>query len=205
MSHTPESLPLPESPVGDPVDPAVGVVPERRRNLLILLAALSAIVLIVDQASKFWAEGTLVVGERTPLIGDLLGLDLIYNPGAALSIATGLTWVLTIVATAVVVVVVRASRRIGSMSWAIALGLLLGGALGNLVDRFLREPGFAQGHVVDFIAYGNVFVGNIADIAIVTAAGLIIVASLRGISLDGSREVRARPDQASTEPESTRD
>ncbi|RYV52498.1 signal peptidase II [Pengzhenrongella frigida] len=209
MSHTPDVSPLPEPLAGLSVDPPGGsgspsVAPRRRRQLLILLTALAVGVLAVDQVTKIWAEGTLVIGERTPLVGDLLGLSLIHNPGAALSIATGMTWVLTLVATAVVVVVVRASRRIGSMTWAIAFGLLLGGALGNLADRFLREPGFARGHVVDFIAYGNVFVGNVADIAIVAAAGLIIVASLRGIGLDGSRETRAQPDQEPTEAESER-
>jgi signal peptidase II len=205
MSHTPDALPLPEPPAVPPAE-SVGdrVPPGRRRRLLTLLTVLTVVVLAGDQLSKIWAEGNLVPGERTPLLGDLLGLSLVHNPGAALSIATGMTWVLTIVATVVVVVVVRASRRIGSLTWAIALGLLLGGALGNLVDRFLREPGVARGHVVDFIAYGNVFVGNVADIAIVVAAGLIIIASLRGIGLDGSREVRAQPGHASQEAESKR-
>ncbi|QTE30666.1 signal peptidase II [Pengzhenrongella sicca] len=166
----------------------------RRRRLLTALTAVAVGVLAVDQATKIWAEAALSGRDRIPVLGDLLGLVLIHNPGAALSIATGMTWVLTIVATVVVVVVLRASRRIGSRGWAIALGLLLGGAVGNLADRFLREPGFARGHVVDFIAYGNLFVGNVADIAIVAAAGLIVVLSLRGIGLDGSREHDPRAD-----------
>lgn len=204
MSHTPDVSPRPEPPA----DPAVktlteGVSPVYRRRLLRTLTALTVAVLVLDQLTKIWAEAALVSGERTPVLGDLLGLSLIHNPGAALSIATGMTWVLTLVATVVVVVVVRASRRIGSVVWAVALGLLLGGALGNLVDRFLREPGFARGHVVDFIAYGDLFVGNVADIAIVAAAGLIIVVSLRGIGLDGSREVRS-PGPASQGSESSR-
>ncbi len=204
MSHSPDASPRPEPPADPAVEtPAEAVAPARRRRLLYLLTTLAVAVLVVDQLTKIWAEATLVSGERTPVLGELLGLSLIYNPGAALSIATGMTWVLTLVATVVVVVVVRASRRIGSAAWAVALGLLLGGALGNLVDRFLREPGFARGHVVDFIAYGDFFVGNVADIAIVAAAGLIIVASLRGIGLDGSREVRS-PGPASPESESTR-
>jgi signal peptidase II len=149
---------------------------------------LALALLAVDQVTKAWAVQTLTVGERSPLIGDLLGLSLLYNPGAALSIATGMTWVLTAIAVVVVVVTVRASRRIGSRGWALALGLLLGGAVGNLVDRFLRDPGPARGHVVDFIAYGDLFVGNVADIAIVGAAGLIMVLSVRGIGLDGTRE-----------------
>ncbi|MGV8965463.1 MAG: signal peptidase II [Cellulomonas sp.] len=204
MSHTPDASPRPEPPADPAVEPLTEAVPPARRRLLLAgLAALAVVVLAVDQLTKVWAEANLVSGERTPVLGDLLGLSLIHNPGAALSIATGMTWVLTIVATVVVVVVVRASRRIGSVTWAVALGLLLGGALGNLTDRFLREPGFARGHVVDFIAYGDIFVGNVADIAIVTAAGLIVVASLLGIGLDGSREVRSSG-PASQESESTR-
>jgi signal peptidase II len=168
------------------------VPPARRRRLLTVLAALAVGVLVVDQLSKAWAVSTLEPGERTAVVGDLLGLSLIYNPGAALSIATGMTWVLTVIAVVVVVVTVRASRRIGSRGWSVALGLLLGGAVGNLVDRFVREPGPARGHVVDFIAYGRLFVGNVADIAIVAAAGVIILLAGLGIGLDGSRESGGR-------------
>jgi signal peptidase II len=219
MSTTPDSVPAHDA---DPAtthpapltDPAVGpvrpgpVTPDapaddgdlaphtvpagRRRRLLTVLATLTVGVLVVDQATKAWALSALQPGERTALVGDLLGLSLIRNPGAALSLATGMTWVLTVIAVVVVVVVVRASRRIGSRGWAVALGLLLGGAIGNLVDRFFREPGPARGHVVDFIAYGRLFIGNVADIAIVGAAAVIVVLAARGIGLDGSREADAR-------------
>ncbi|NMR20598.1 signal peptidase II [Cellulomonas fimi] len=187
----------PDEPAAPPQAPAATADPRRRRRLLLTITVLTVMVLAVDQLTKLWAQRSLVPGDRTPLLGDLLGLTLVYNPGAALSIATGMTWVLTVVATVVVVVVIRASRRIGSRGWAVALGLLLGGALGNLVDRFAREPGFARGHVVDFLAYGDLFVGNVADVAIVGAAGLIILLALRGIGLDGTREhaapAHARP------------
>ena len=165
---------------------------ERRRRLITWTFVLAAAVLLVDQLTKWWAESALVSGGApVPLVGELLQLRLIYNPGAALSIATGMTWVLTVVVVVVVVVIVRAIRRIGSTGWAVALGMLLGGALGNLGDRFFREPGFAEGHVVDFIDYG-VFVGNVADIAIVAAAVLIVLLSFRGIGLDGRRHVEER-------------
>ncbi|KQR11172.1 signal peptidase II [Cellulomonas sp. Leaf334] len=160
----------------------------RRRALLITLFSLSAVVLVLDQLSKAWAISSLVEGERRDLVGNLLGLQLVFNPGAALSIATGMTWVLTIVATVVIVVIVRASRRIGSWAWAVALGLLLGGALGNLVDRLVREPGIARGHVVDFIAYADWFVGNVADIAIVSAAVLVVILAALGVHIDGTRD-----------------
>ena len=99
-----------------------------------------------------------------------------------------MTWVLTLVALGVTVVVVRSARRLGSSGWAVALGLLLGGALGNLYDRFFREPGFARGHVVDFLDWFGWFVGNVADIAIVVAAGLLMILSVLGIRLDGTRD-----------------
>lgn len=175
----------------------------RRRALLITLFSLSAVVLVLDQLSKAWAVEALADGARRDLIGDLLGFQLVFNPGAALSIATGMTWLLTIVATVVIVVVVRASRRIGSTAWAVALGLLLGGALGNLVDRLVREPGVARGHVVDFIAYLDWFVGNVADIAIVAAAVLVVILAATGIHLDGTRDGAAEaddPDAPAPEP-----
>ncbi|WP_163188438.1 signal peptidase II [Cellulosimicrobium sp. SL-1] len=172
-----------------PADLAAGAVRRGpRRVLVVWTVVLAVLVLVLDQLTKWWAESSLTLGDDTiPLVGSLLGLRLIYNPGAALSIATGMTWLLTIVVVAVVVVIVRMVSRIGSRAWAVALGLLLGGALGNLVDRFFREPGFARGHVVDFIAYANWFVGNVADIAIVAAAVMIAVLSVLGIGLDGTR------------------
>lgn len=160
----------------------------RRRSPLVLLLVLLAVgVVAVDQATKAWALSALTEGERTPVLGDLLGLSLVFNPGAALSIATGMTWILTLAALAVTVVVLRVASRLGSRTWAVALGLLLGGAVGNLIDRLVREPGIGRGEVIDFIAYADWFVGNVADIAIVAAAGLMILLGMRGIALDGTR------------------
>ena len=175
------------TPHDDAVTAATGARGPRRR-LLVLLVVLTVGVLLLDQGSKAWALSALDQDRRVTLIGQLLGLRLVFNTGAALSIATGMTWVLTLVALGVVVVVLRVSRRLGSTGWTIALGLLLGGALGNLVDRIVREPGIARGHVVDFIAYADVFVGNVADIAIVVAAGLVMLQAVRGVRIDGSRE-----------------
>ncbi len=178
------------APAPEPHEPSdrPAVAPARRRRLVALLVALAVLVLVVDQVTKAWALRSLDEGVRTPVLGDLLGIQLLFNPGAALGLATGTTWVLTLVAVVVVVVIVRVARRLGSRGWTVALGLLLGGAVGNLVDRMIREPGVARGHVVDFIAYGDLFVGNVADIAIVAAAGLLMLLSLRGVRLDGTRE-----------------
>ncbi|GAA4286815.1 signal peptidase II [Georgenia daeguensis] len=166
------------------------VVPSRlRRRLLALLLGLAAGIVAVDQVTKHLAEARLVRGEIVPLLGDALGLQLVYNPGAAFSFATGMTWVFTIIMVIVAVAVLRVSRRLGSTAWAVALGMLLGGCLGNLYDRLFRDPGFAVGHVVDFISYNGWFVGNVADIAIVGAAVLVALLAVRGREVDGSLAV----------------
>jgi signal peptidase II len=162
--------------------------PDRsRRALVSALAVLAAAVLVLDQVTKAIAVARLRPDRPVPILGDLLQLRIIRNAGAAFSLGTGATWLLTLVAVVIIVVVLRSARRLGSRGWALALGLLLGGALGNLVDRMVREPGLGRGHVVDFIAYGHLFIGNLADVAIVVAALLMAVLSLRGIGLDGVR------------------
>ncbi|MHB1065003.1 MAG: signal peptidase II [Georgenia sp.] len=179
MDTHPDAEPGPE-----PAAPAVP--PQRRRRLLALLLTLTAVVAVLDQVTKYLAESRLEPGELTPVLGDLLGLQLIHNPGAAFSLATGMTWIFTLVSVVVLVVVVRVSRRLGSTTWAVALGLLLGGLLGNLYDRLFRDPGFPEGHVVDFLSYGGLFIGNVADIAIVGAAILVALLALRGREVDGT-------------------
>ena len=202
--HDAGSTPGDDSLAADPASPVVAtsgerpaVDPGRRRSLLRLFLAITVVVLLIDQLTKIWAVAALEPGVRTPLLGDLLGLQLIRNDGAALSIASGMTWLLTIVATVVVVVIVRVSRRLGSRGWAVALGLLLGGALGNLVDRMVREPGPLHGHVIDFLAYWRLFIGNVADIAIVVAAVLVVWLTARGVHVDGTRDHAGRSEQAS--------
>ncbi|WP_420807187.1 signal peptidase II [Actinomyces gaoshouyii] len=161
--------------------------PIGRMGALAIVCLIAAILVAVDQVTKLWAVAALSGHARIPIIGDLLGLVLVRNPGAAFSLATGQTWIFSVVALVVVVVVIRASRGLGSRAWTIALGLVLGGAVGNLIDRLVRAPGPLRGHVVDFIDYGGQFVGNVADIAIVGAAGAIMVLSVLGINLDGTR------------------
>ena len=189
--------------IHEPVDDAATVPTDesRRRRPGVYLAAILGIalaVLVVDQLSKVWAEGALVAGEPArPLLGDIIGLRLIYNSGAALSFGAGMTWVLTLLSAVVVVFIVFSARRIRSVPWAIALGLVLGGALGNLGDRLFRAPGFPEGHVVDFIDYGP-FIGNVADIAIVVAAVVIAVLALTGMGPDGVRAGSASDASAPT-------
>ena len=145
------------------------------------------VTVIADQASKAWALGALDAGEGVSLIGDLLSLRVIRNSGAAFSIGDSMTWVMTLVALAVTVVILAVTPRIGSSRWSLALGLVLGGSLGNLYDRFFRDPGPLRGHVVDFIDYGGLFVGNVADIAIVVGAGVLLWLVFTNVGMDGSR------------------
>lgn len=161
-----------------------------------LLVAL--VVVVVDQLTKIWALRALTPGESVPVIGDLIRLTIIRNPGAAFSIGNQATWLLTLVAVVVLAVVLGSLRRLGHLGWALCLGLLLGGAVGNLVDRLVRAPGVGRGHVVDFIDYGGLFIGNVADIAIVAAALSIAVLAWKGIGLDGSRETRENGDVETT-------
>ncbi|CCH30985.1 signal peptidase II [Actinosynnema sp. NPDC047251] len=171
-----------------------------------LVAALAAIVLVVDQVTKFWAEATLVDRAPVPLLGDFLRLRLLYNPGAAFSLGSGSTWIFTIVAAVAVVVLVRYAIRPQPLGRALALALLLGGATTHLLDRLFREPGFARGHVVDFIDYNGWFVGNVADIALTVGAVLLILFGIADPEDDPTPAAAAErsepdPDVVASDPE----
>ncbi|MHA3684569.1 signal peptidase II [Leucobacter sp. HY1910] len=158
----------------------------------VLLAAIAALVLTVDQVAKNWVVAHLVEGQTVPVLGDFLRWHFVRNPGAAFSMASGSTWIFTILAVAVVVVILWQLRRLRSWPWAVFLGLLLGGVLGNLTDRLTREPGFPEGHVIDFISTPWMWLGfpeaiyNIADIAIVSGMVLFVVITLIGLPIDGT-------------------
>ncbi len=157
-----------------------------------LLGLLAVSILAVDIVTKVIGVATLEGREPVAILGGLVYLQLIRNPGAAFSLATGYTWVLTLIAIGVVVALVRMARRLHSTGWAVALGLVLGGALGNLVDRIFRAPGPMRGAVVDvvllFAPDGRVWpVFNLADSAIVSGGVLLVVLALMGREPDGSR------------------
>ncbi|MFT4124233.1 MAG: signal peptidase II [Microbacteriaceae bacterium] len=159
--------------------------------MAVLLAGAALLVYALDQLTKLLVVARLREGEQLPLIGTLLQLHLVKNSGAAFSLGSGSTWVFALVAAAVAVFIVLFARRIRSLGWATLFGLLLGGTLGNLTDRLLREPGFGTGHVVDFVQlWGFPAIFNIADTAIVTSMALFVLLTLRGIRLDGSRPQR---------------
>lgn len=153
----------------------------------------------LDQVSKWWAAGSLDPFQPRDLVGGLLKLHLTFNPGAAFSIGTNATWVLTLIACAVIAATIFFARRLHSRAWAVGLGLLIGGALGNLTDRFFRAPGAGRGHVVDFLELPHWPIFNVADICVVTAACLIALLSIRGIAIDGSRADRREGSDAADE------
>lgn len=162
-----------------------------------IVAILAALVLAADQFTKHLAIQNLPPEQAVKVLGDFLIFYLIRNPGAAFSLGEGVTWIFTIALAVVAVVIVwLAVTRIRSRVWAVVLGLLLGGVLGNLTDRALREPGFPVGHVVDFIntPWMMPAIYNVADIFIVTMMISVALLVLIGLHLDGTREVRARKD-----------
>ena len=178
---TPLSQPGKTGEESEPTHPASS--PRRIR----LFATVAAVVYAIDVASKMVVVRDLSGHEPISMLGGLLTLRLTRNPGAAFSTATGYTVLLTLVAIGVVICVTRLAARLGSTGWAVALGLLLGGALGNLTDRIFRSPGPLRGHVVDFLELPHWPIFNLADSAIVLGAALITLQSLRGIHLDGRR------------------
>ncbi len=156
-----------------------------------VLAAVAAFVLAADLVTKAIVVAHLRPDQPVHLIGNVLTLWLTRNPGAAFSVGTGETIIFTVIAFGVVGYIARTARRLYSVGWAIALGLLLGGAMGNLGDRIFRAPGLFRGYVVDWIGvvprYYPIF--NLADSAIVCGGILTVILALRGYHLDGTRSI----------------
>jgi signal peptidase II len=167
--------------------------PAPRRRLRLLLAV-AAVVLVLDIVTKVLAVKLLIPGQPVPIIGDTVTWTLVRNSGAAFSMATGYTWMLTLIATGVVVGIFWMGRRLVSPWWAIGLGMILGGATGNLVDRFFRSPGPLQGHVVDFLSIGWWPVFNVADPSVVGGAILLVTLSAMGYDFDTVGRRRAGDD-----------
>lgn len=158
--------------------------PRRRAGLLVGLACA---VLSLDVATKVLVVAELEGRRTIELLGGQLLLRVGRNRGAAFSFAEGATVLFTAVALTVVVVILFTARRLFSPWWAVSLGLLLGGASGNLVDRLLRSPGVGRGAVVDFLDFQVWPSFNVADSAIVCGGILAVVLSGRGIDLSGRR------------------
>ena len=187
--------------LSDQPEPVESPTPVARRPRTRLLLAVAAAVLVVDVASKLIVVATIAPEEDIRVLGGLLYLTQWRNVGAAFSFAEGATLLFSLVAVVVAVVIVRTARRLYSTGWAITLGLVLGGAVGNLLDRIFRDPGFLRGGVVDFLSVfapdGRAFpVFNLADSAIVCGGILGALLALRGIEFDGSRAKDQAPADA---------
>ncbi|WP_282086097.1 signal peptidase II [Streptomyces tendae] len=162
--------------------------PERPRGKrrVAVLFAVALFAYLLDLGSKMLVVAKLEHHEPIEVIGDWLRFAAIRNAGAAFGFGEAFTIIFTVIAAAVIVVIARLARKLHSLPWAIALGLLLGGALGNLTDRIFRAPGVFEGAVVDFIAPKHFAVFNLADSAIVCGGILIVILSFRGLDPDGT-------------------
>jgi len=176
-------------------------MPTRPRRVGLLLGV-AAFVLAADVISKAIVVAQMADHAPIRLLGGLLTITLTRNGGAAFSIGTSMTIVFTAIAVGVIVYILRTARNLRSIGWAITLGLLLGGATGNLLDRIFRAPGPFQGHVVDWIQLPDWPVFNLADSSIVCAGVLVVLLALRGIRLDGTRAARHEGFHA-TDPRTT--
>jgi len=166
------------------------------------------VVLAADQLAKMIAIENLPPERVVPVIGEALQLYLVRNPGAAFSLGESVTWIFTIaLAVVACVILYLAITRVRSRLWAVVLGLLLGGVLGNLSDRLFREPGFPVGHVVDFISTPWMMpaIYNVADVFIVSMMISVALLVLFGLRLDGSRETRASRAAESATPDDSVD
>ena len=177
-----------ESPGSDSgsEEAAAPAEPSRGKRRIAVLFTVAVLAYALDLISKMIVVAKLEHHEPIEIIGDWLRFEAIRNAGAAFGIGEAFTVIFTVIAAAVIVVIARLARKLYSLPWAIALGLLLGGALGNLTDRIFRAPGVFEGAVVDFIAPKHFAVFNLADSAIVCGGILIVLLSFRGLDPDGT-------------------
>jgi signal peptidase II len=173
-----------------PDDPATASRSPARRGALLVFALVALAAYAVDLTTKVLAVAHLTGRPDVHLVGDLVVLHLVRNPGAAFSTGTAYTEVFSCVAITAVVAVLWFARRLGSSLWAVGLGLLLAGVAGNLTDRLVREPGVLRGHVIDFVMLPHWPVFNVADMCIDVAAALVLLQVYRGVRLDGTRGER---------------
>ncbi|OEU88338.1 signal peptidase II [Streptomyces abyssalis] len=193
MTEVERTIGTPDGTTDEPADGARGegvqedvATASRGRRRIGVLITVAAIAYALDLITKLIVVAVLEQHAPIQVIGTVLQLDVVRNRGAAFGIGEALTIVLTAIAAVVIVVIARIARRLYSAPWAIALGLLLGGAFGNLTDRVFRSPGVFQGAVVDFIAPTHFAVFNLADSAIVCGGILIVILSFRGLDPDGT-------------------
>jgi signal peptidase II len=169
-----------------------------------LTLGVAAAVVAIDQVTKAIAVAMLEGQAPIPLLGDWFGLTFVRNPGAAFSLAGNYTIVISVIAIGVSLFIVRTARTLTSSWWAVVLGGILGGAIGNLLDRIFREPAPFRGHVVDFLELPNWPVFNVADMALVGSAVLAVILSIAGVELSEPDTAKdATTDDATTDGTTT--
>lgn len=161
-----------------------------RRGRVLVLLGLAGALYILDLVTKIAAVAMLEENEPVDVGGTGVSLRLIRNPGAAFGLGVDVTWLFTAITLLVVVAILRTASRLGSLPWALTLGLLLGGAVGNLTDRLARAPGFLHGHVIDFVEIPGWPIFNVADLSICLAGLLMVVLACRNVPIDGSPRSR---------------
>jgi signal peptidase II len=171
---------------GTGVDTDRAETPGKGKRKIMVLFVVAVFAYLLDLISKMIVVAKLEHQQPIEIFGEWLRFDAIRNAGAAFGIGEAFTVIFTVIAATVIVVIARLARKLYSLPWAIALGLLLGGALGNLTDRIFRSPGLFKGAVVDFIAPAHFAVFNLADSAIVCGGILIVILSFRGLDPDGT-------------------
>ena len=171
---------------GDHSQPATPKSPARARIRLVFVTT-AVVALLIDISTKVLAVDRLTGRGRVDVFGDVLGLRLTRNAGAAFSTGTEFTAGFTVLAVVATVVVLWLSRRVGTVFWAFGFGMLLAGITGNLSDRIFRSPAPLRGHVVDFLELPNWPIFNVADICLNVGVAVVLVQALRGVRLDGSR------------------
>lgn len=164
------------------------------------ITAVGVLLAVVDQLTKNWAVSNLPELDPQPFLGEILHLTLLYNSGAAWGMGSEITPVVTGLQIAIVIgVIVFAVRSVRSLWYTLALGLILGGALGNIHDRLLRPPGPFHGAVVDFLELPHWPVFNVADMAVVGGAILVVLLGVIGLPADPAEaEERARAEAEDT-------
>jgi len=173
----------------------------RRIWSLTVMFCVAVVVLTADAISKAQVLARLPGRPPVRLLDGLITLDLTFNAGAAFGVGTSYTAVIALIVCGVIVSIIRTARRLRSLSWTIALGLLLGGALGNLGDRLFRPPGPFRGEVVDWINLPHFpWTFNLADASITCAAVLIVVLAMRGVRIDGRSPAHAADRIAGASP-----
>ena len=162
------------------------------RRAVAALAVAALVIVLADVLTKYLVVAKLSDQPPLRLLGGAVYFTLTRNSGAAFSLGTHLTFVFPVVSVLVIGWIGWMARRLRSVPWAVALGLVLGGAVGNLGDRLFRAPGFLVGHVVDFISVfspdGHYFaIFNVADSALCCGVALAILLEVTGRRRDGTR------------------